>query len=96
MTEIRIIGEAHIESGFERLYLENSKQPSVYVLEGDWYEAEAVDEKGNKYSVVWDIEDDGDLNENNWRSILAISENGSRFLIDDADFVNVGYKVIIE
>lgn len=91
MTKIRINDEAHIASGFERLNEPNGK-PSIYVLEGDWYEVEASDDDGNKYRVIWDLDHDGELNERNWRSILSIDEIGKSYLIESYD----DYEVVID
>lgn len=35
-------------------------QPSVFALQGEWYEAAAADDDGNDYTVFWDILDNWD------------------------------------
>ena len=51
--------DAHLETGTYRLPTEDGK-PSIYVLDGAWYQAFASDQHGAKYMVFWTIREDFD------------------------------------
>jgi hypothetical protein len=59
MKNIKLVENAHLETGSMRLPTVDGK-PSIYVLDGEWYTAEAKDEQGNKYCVYWEILPDSD------------------------------------
>lgn len=59
MTNIKLTCNAHVESGEMRLPTEDGK-PSIYVMSGDWYQADGLDGDGNEYIVLWDILPDWD------------------------------------
>lgn len=75
MNKINLIEDPHVESNFYRLPTEQGT-PSVFVLEGEWYQASATDESGAEYIVYWDICSDWNRQDEsdacNWESPRAI------------------------
>lgn len=74
-TEIKLVRDAYLTGSYYRLPTEDGK-PSVYVMEGSWYQAEGEDASGNEYTVFWAIlpdwdgEDEGDACD--WEHPVAI------------------------
>lgn len=58
---ITLIQEAYLTGAYLRLPTEDG-QASVFAMEGNWYEATAVDDDGNEYLVLWEIRDSVDIN----------------------------------
>lgn len=57
--KIRLIEEAHIEGykGAEYRYTTTNGKASAWVIRDNWYTAEAADENGTHYQVVWEIKE---------------------------------------
>lgn len=73
--KIRLIENAYCAGNYLRLPTEDG-EASTYALQGRWYEAAAVDEDGNNYTVYWEPlsnwngEDEGDAC--NWDKPVAV------------------------
>lgn len=84
--EIRLTQNAYPSGTFCRLPTEDGK-PSIYAMQGNWYQASAVDDDGNEYTVFWNTldnwngEDEEDacdwdhptavVQDNPWRDVTA-------------------------
>lgn len=58
---ITLVQDAYLAGTFRRLPTVDGKA-SVSAMEGEWYEAMAVDDEENEYDVYWEISDDVDIN----------------------------------
>lgn len=56
MKKIELTQNAYLTGGEYRIPDENGK-PTIYVLSDAWYQAQAVDEDGNEYTVLWTLAD---------------------------------------
>ena len=72
---IKLKENPHISGPTYRLPTEDGHD-SIYVLEGSWYEAPAVDADGNAYTVLWKILPDWDNEDESsacdWHKPVAI------------------------
>lgn len=73
---IKLTRDAYATSGALRLPTEDGK-PSIYVLEGERYQAEAADSDGNEYLVTWDIRPE-------WQA-WADEQQSAGCLVDEGD-----------
>ena len=87
--KLTLTQNAYCSGSYLRLPTEDG-EPSVFVLQGSWFEAPAVDADGNDYTVYWDILDDWDsddagdacdwdhptavVREDPWRDVAALVE----------------------